>query len=113
MDSFCAWQPPLFHRYKRQRELKGSGSLELCLSDIIIQTHLGTATAEGPETVVGHVVAGGDVHLPQLVTVPGQAVAGVVSQAGAGPEVELVDVGTVPGEHQESVVSNRLEQRGE
>ena len=44
---------------------------------------------------------------------PGQAVAGVVRQAGAGPEVELVDVGTVPGEHQESVVSNRLEQRGE
>ena len=74
-------------------------------------SHQRTAPAEGPETVVGHVVAGGDVHLLQLVAVPGQAVAGVVSQAGAGPEVELVDVGTVPGEDQESVVSHRLAQR--
>ena len=76
-------------------------------------THQWTAPAESPETVVCHVVAGGDVHLPQLVAVPGQAVAGVISQAGAGAEVELLDVGTVPGEHQESVVSHRLGQRGE
>ena len=75
-------------------------------------THQGTAPAQGPETVVRHVVAGGDVDLPELVAVPGQAVAGVVSQAGAGPEVELVDVGTVPGEHQESVVTHSLEHRG-
>ena len=74
-------------------------------------THQWTAPAESPETVVCHVVAGGDVHLPQLVAVPGQAVAGVISQAGAGAEVELLDVGTVPGEHEESVVPHRLAQR--
>ena len=74
-------------------------------------THQGAAPAEGPEAVVRHVVAGGDVDLPELVAVPGQAVAGVVRQAGAGPEVELVDVGTVPGEHQESVVPHRLKHR--
>ena len=75
-------------------------------------THQGTAPAQGPEAVVRHVVAGGDVDLPELVAVPGQAVAGVVRQTGAGPEVELVDVGTVPGEHQESVVTHSLEHRG-
>ena len=74
-------------------------------------SHQRTAPAEGPETVVGHVVAGGDVHLPQLVAVPGQAVAGVVGQAGAGAEVELLDVWTVPGEHEESMVTHRLAQR--
>ena len=90
-----------------------------CLSSLIPpqhrrpSTHQRTAPAQSPETVVRHVVAGGDVHLPQLAAVPGQAVAGVVSQTGAGAQVQLVDVGTVPGEHQESVVSNRLEQRGE
>ena len=74
-------------------------------------THLGTAPAKGPQTVVRHVVAGGDVDLPELVAVPGQAVAGVVRQAGAGPQVQLVDVGTVPGEDQQSVVPHCLEHR--
>lgn len=71
-------------------------------------SHQRTAPAEGPETVVGHVVAGGDVHLLQLVAVPGQAVAGVVSQAGAGAELQLVDVGAVPGKYEESVVTHSL-----
>ena len=74
-------------------------------------THQGTAPAQGPETVVRHVVAGGDVHLPQLAAVPRQAVAGVVRQAGAGAQVQLVDVGTVPGEDQQGVVTHRLAQR--
>ena len=37
-------------------------------------THLGTAPAQGPQTVVRHVVAGGDVDLPELVAVPGRVV---------------------------------------
>ena len=37
-------------------------------------THQRTAPTQGPQTVVRHVVAGRDVHLPQLTAVPGQAV---------------------------------------
>ena len=74
----------------------------------ITMTHHRTSPPQGPETVVRHVVTGGDVHLPQLPAVPGQAVAGVVREAGAGAQVQLLDVGAVPGEDEESVVTHSL-----
>ena len=59
--------------------------------------HHGAAMAKGPERVIRHVVAGGDVNHLQLAAVPRQGLAGVVRQAGAAAEVELLYVGTVSG----------------
>ena len=42
------------------------------MSTVITQQR--TALTQDPQTVVRHVVAGRDVHLPQLTAVPGQAV---------------------------------------
>ena len=71
-------------------------------------THQRTSSTQSSETVVSHVVAGGDVHTGQAGTVSSQGVTRVVCQPGAGAEIQSLNVGTVPRKDQESMVSHSL-----
>ena len=75
-----------------------------------VSIYLRTSSAKGSQTVVGHVIAGGDVHSGQLGAVPGKRVTCMVCETRAGAKVQLFNVGTVPCKDKQGMVTNSLKE---